>query len=130
MWLQAFHTPAEQHPSRPLHVIQCIHEERSARVGRPIRAGTEMGQVVCTEGCPFFAFTSKADKEKHLRVVHLSRKRAHSAGSETSEESRAGKSALECTFRGCGLTFATKYQLHKHKANEGHKFATRVRPKK
>ena len=29
---------------------------------------------------------------------------------------------------GCGLTFATKYQLHKHKANEGHKFATRGRP--
>ena len=123
-------TPSIVHPNHYMPFLECVTQYDLKKSLLEPHEGLQSEH--CLDGCLAFCFTSAADKEKHRSVVHSIRKRAHPVECDSTAISITNEpdpKRMCCTFPGCQITFATKYQLQKHKQNVGHKL-TRGRPKK
>ena len=81
--------------------------------GLPSLQHVEDEEKVCSV-CKRYVFMSKADKDRHLLLIHDQRSAKRKADQGVAQP-------LVCTFPGCGKEFATHYQLIRHKKDTGHK---------
>lgn len=127
-------TPSPYHDGHYLTYHECclqqdlhrglLEPDASIPSGKPQR---------CQAGCKY-VFTSQHDEDKHHRQVHGGgRKRQHKPtdGEQGNSSTQPAQKATchRCTYVGCVMAFATRYQLTVHKTATGHTLP-RGRPKK
>ena len=76
----------------------------------------------CTEPGCFWVFSSAADSERHMRLVHRQKGRKRAADSDTVAEGafRVKKAKAYTVCRMCNKTFSGPHFLKKHRKETGH----------
>lgn len=110
-------TISKDHPDHFLVFLEMAsitHKQNYQTFANPNEA-LKTKNISTYKSCPFWCFSSKIEKQRHISLLHPSYKNDHNKKSTAWKENKH-----KCTFSNCGLVFKTSHQLKKHKSDSNH----------